>query len=288
MPRFGAHAFIWASEWTPVASERVIKGAAEAGLDFVEIPLLRPRNFDIGHTTDLLSRYGVAATCSLGLPAEASLPDAPDAAETFLQDALEVAAKLGSPILSGVIYGTLGTLSGHPPREEELETVAATLKRVAKRASTLSLELGVEPVNRYETYLVNLTRQGLELLERIGEDNVFLHLDTYHMNIEERGFREPILAAGSRLKYIHLSESDRGTPGTGNVRWDEVFSGLAEIGYGGDLVMESFVALNPHIARATCIWRPVVEDPERLVRDGLAFLKGHAVRTGLLERPAAG
>lgn len=288
MPRFGAHAFIWASEWTPEASERVIKGAAEAGLDFVEIPLLRPRTFDVGHTTDLLGRYGIAATCSLGLPAEASLPDAPEAAEAFLKDALEVTAELGAPFLSGVVYGTLGTLSGHPPRDEELETVAVTLRRVARHASLLGLSLGIEPVNRYETYLINLTRQGLELLERISEGNVFLHLDTYHMNIEERGFKEPILAAGKQLQYIHLSESDRGTPGTGNVRWDDVFMGLAEIDYGGDLVMESFVALNPDIARATCIWRPVVEDPERLVRDGLTFLKSHAARVGLLERPSIG
>ncbi len=282
MARFGAHAFIWESDWTPQAAERVIRSAAEAGLDFVELPLLRPEAFDVGQTASLLRRYDIGATCSLGLPAEAALPERPAAAEAFLKSALTVAAELSSPVLTGVIYGTLGQLPGHPPQEEELATVAASLKRVAKHAATLGLSLGIEPVNRYETYLVNLTRQGLELLERIDEPNLFLHLDTYHMNIEEQGFKAPIVHAGRRLRYIHLSESDRGTPGSGNVRWDDVFAGLAEIGYQGDLVMESFVALNPDIARATCIWRPVAPDPQALVSTGLAFLRGHAERYGLL------
>lgn len=282
MPRFGAHAFIWESEWTAKAAERVIHSAAEAGLDFVEIPLLRPERFEVASSRLLLKDHGLQATCSLGLPAEAALPERPEAAEAFLRRALEAAAELGSPVLTGVIYGTLGGFSGHPPREEELDTVAQTLGRVARYAQTLGLSLGIEPVNRYETYLVNTAQQGLELLGRVGESNLFLHLDTYHMNIEEKGFKEPILAAGRHLRYIHLSESDRGTPGSGNVHWDEVFSGLVAIGYQGDLVMESFVALNPDIARATCIWRPVAPDAQQLVDQGLAFLKGAAAHAGLL------
>jgi D-psicose/D-tagatose/L-ribulose 3-epimerase len=282
MSRLGAHAFIWAAEWTPDAAKRAIRSAAEAGLDFVEIPLLRPERFEVALSRRLLDEHGIGATCSLGLPADAALPERPKAAETFLKGALEAAAELGSPVLTGVIYGTLGELSGHPPSEQELETVAKTLGRVARHAQTLGLSLGIEPVNRYETYLINLSRQGLEMLERIDEPNVFLHLDTYHMNIEEKGFRAPIVEAGKRLRYIHLSESDRGTPGTGNVHWDEVFAGLAEIGYEGDLVMESFVALNPDIARATCIWRPVAPDSQKLVEEGLAFLREGAGRAGLL------
>jgi D-psicose/D-tagatose/L-ribulose 3-epimerase len=282
MTRFGAHAFVWAAEWTPQAAEHVIRSAAEAGLDFVEVPLLRPERFEVALSRRLLDEHGISATCSLGLPADAALPERPEAAEAFLKVALEAAAELGSPVLTGVIYGTLGELSGHPPSEQELETVAKTLGRVARDAQTLGLSLGVEPVNRYETYLINLSRQGLEMLERIDEPNVFLHLDTYHMNIEEKGFRAPIVEAGKRLRYIHLSESDRGTPGTGNVHWNEVFAGLAEIGYEGDLVMESFVALNPDIARATCIWRPVAPDSQKLVEEGLAFLREGAGRAGLL------
>src|SRR3546814_15874858 len=88
------------------------------------------------------------------------------------------------------------------------------------------------------------------MVERIGEDNVFVHLDTYHMNIEEKGFDEAIVEAGRHLRYIHLSESDRGVPGTGTVDWDSVFRGLARVGTAGALVVESFLTLHPCIARA--------------------------------------
>lgn len=280
--RFGAHAFIWVPDWSRESAERAIREAAEAGLDFVEVPLLRLEDLDVEKTRALLNQYGLGVTCSLALPAQASLPDHPKAGRAFLLRALETAHRLGSPIVTGVIYGTLGKLSGHGPRPDELDTVARTLKQVAREAASLGMRLGIEPVNRYESYLVNLAQQGLDLIEQIDEPNVFLHLDTYHMNIEEKGFKEPILRAGKLLQYIHLSESDRGTPGSGNVRWDEVFAALASIGYSGDLVMESFVAHNPDIARATCMWRQVVEDPAILVRDGLAFLRGKAQAYGLV------
>lgn len=282
MPRFGAHAFIWAAEWNPEAAEKVIRGAAEAGLDFVEIPLLRPTDFDVGLTKRLLEHYGVGCTCSLGLPLDSSLPEHPEAATRFLIQAFNVAHQIGSEVLTGVTYATLGALSGRAPREADYQAVVKALKPVARHAATLGMRLGIEPVNRYETYLINLGAQGLELIRRLDEPNVFLHLDTYHMNLEEKGFQEPIVQAGERLGYIHLSESDRGTPGTGNVHWDAVFAGLRQIGFAGDLVMESFVAMNPDIARATCMWRDVVGDPEALVRDGLAFLRGKAQEYGLL------
>jgi D-psicose/D-tagatose/L-ribulose 3-epimerase len=284
MARFGAHAFVWESTWDAEAARRAIRSAAEAGLDFIEIPLLRPAELDVEHTVALLREFGIGATCSLGLPAEASFGDRPQAAETFLLRAVDVVARIGSPVLTGVIYGSLGVLPGRPPTDEERERVAVGLARVARHARGLGLGLGIEPVNRYETHLVNLASQGLELIDAIAEENVFLHLDTYHMNVEEQGFAAPIRAAGARLRYIHLSESDRGVPGTGNVRWDDVFQALAEIGYRDDLVLESFVAVNPDIARATCMWRPVVSDSDALIRDGRSFLEAKAVEYGLLGR----
>jgi D-psicose/D-tagatose/L-ribulose 3-epimerase len=156
------------------------------------------------------------------------------------------------------------------------------LKNVVRYAAEKRVALGLEPVNRYETYLVNLAEQAGAMLDQIDEPNVFVHLDTYHMNIEEKGFYQPLVAVGERMQYIHLSESDRGTPGTGNVHWDEVFRGLRAIGYQGYLVMESFAAINEDIAGATALWRDVVGDPEALIRDGLAFLRDKAAEYDLL------
>jgi D-psicose/D-tagatose/L-ribulose 3-epimerase len=283
MPQFGAHAFIWAGEWTPEGAEKVIRGAAEAGLDFVEIPLLHPESMDVFGTKELLGRYGIGCTCSLGLPKAAHLPFAPEAAQGFLQTAVDVTAALGSDALSGAIYTHLGTLTRKPPTEDELSQVARVIKSVARYAAQQRVSLGIEAINRYETYLINLASQADEMLGRIDEPNVFVHLDTYHMNIEEKGFYDPIVGIGPRLRYIHLSESDRGTPGTGNVHWDDVFRGLMDIEYDGRLVMESFAAVNEDIIGATALWRDVVGDSRALVRDGLAFLREKSAEHGLME-----
>ncbi|HEV3476094.1 MAG TPA: sugar phosphate isomerase/epimerase family protein, partial [Rubrobacteraceae bacterium] len=192
MPQFGAHAFIWAGEWTPEGAEKVIRGAADAGLDFVEIPLLHPETMDVSGTRDLLDRYGIGCTCSLGLPRAAHLPFAPERAEASLKGAVDVTASLGAPALSGAIYTHLGTLTGKPPGEDELAAVERVLKSVARYAAGRDVSLGVEAINRYETYLINLTSQADAMVGRIDEPNVFVHLDTYHMNIEEKGFYDPI------------------------------------------------------------------------------------------------
>ena len=281
MPRLGAHTFIWSAEWSAEAASRIMPIAAAAGLDVVEIPLLRPDEIDVETTVALAREHGVAVTCSLGLPQHATLPDHPAEAEAFLKNALDVAARLDSRCLTGVTYSSIGKLTGAPPTEDEYETIAKALKPVARHAASLGLELGLEPCNRYETHLVNQGRQGVELIERIGEDNVFVHLDTYHMNIEEKGLAPAIAEIGRHCRYIHLSESDRGVPGTGNVDWDGVFSGLAEIGFEGDMVLESFMVMHPDIARALAVWRPVAASSEELVDKGFGFLRDRAAAHGL-------
>jgi D-psicose/D-tagatose/L-ribulose 3-epimerase len=282
MTTFGAHAFVWTAEWSPGGAELALRGAAARGLDFVEIPLLRDLDaFPLQRTIELLEDTGVAVTTSLGLPRELHMPANPDGALRYLTGAIELTRKLGSDTLTGGLYTHLGTLTRKPPTAEEIETCGRTLKEVARVAAGHDVQLGIEAINRYETYLNNTADQVIDLIERIDEPNVFAHLDTYHMNIEERGMRPPIERLGDRLKYIHLSESDRGTPGLGNVHWDDVFAGLRAIGYDGRLAMESFVAVNEDIIGATAIWRDIVGDPDTLIRDGLAFLQGKSRDYGL-------
>ncbi|MGF1476440.1 MAG: sugar phosphate isomerase/epimerase family protein [Geminicoccaceae bacterium] len=272
-PRLGAHTFIWADDWTRDNAVLVIEQAAKAGLEVVEIPLLRPGEVDVDHTKALASEHDIALTCSLGLPNHATLPEFPDKAETFLKQALDTAAALGSWCLTGVTYSTIGKLTGGPPTESEYETIARSLKPVARHAASLELALGLEPCNRYETHLLNTGAQTVEMIERIGEPNLFVHLDTYHMNIEEKGFAGPIQALGSHLRYIHLSESDRGIPGTGNVNWADVFAGLRDINFTVDMVVESFLSVHPDIAAALSVWRPVAPSVDALVTEGYGFLR---------------
>lgn len=279
--QFGAHAFVWESEWTEKTSVRVVSEAARIGLNFVEVPLLHPESFNAAKTRGLLQDHGIYATYSLGLPAAAALPDKPQKAEAFLRKALDVIAAADGNVLTGVIYGTLGALPGRPPNDTDYGVLADVLARVDQHAQAAGIRLGIEPVNRYETFLINTAEQATNLLDRIDSDNMFVHLDTYHLNIEEESYADAIRLAGSRMGYIHLSESHRGTPGTGTVNWDDVFLGLRDIGFTGALTMESFVKLNPDIARATCMWRDIVKDPEAMIRDGVAFLTAKAREYGL-------
>lgn len=283
MIRFGMHSSLWIARWTPEAVESLALEAARHGLEVIEIALLAPETIDVAHSVRVLRDHGLAPTCSLGLPLEVTAPRHPEKARAHLLRALEVAHALGSNTLSGVTYATIGDTSGAPPTEEEYANVAKALRPVAQRAAELGMTLGIEPCNRYETHLVNTAEQAVRLVERIGEPSVMIHLDTYHMNIEEKGFRGGIRDAGSHLRYIHLSESDRGVPGTGTVDWEATFGALAETGFDGDMVVESFVTLPPEIARALSVWRPVADSASQVLGEGVPFLRDLARKHGLLE-----
>jgi D-psicose/D-tagatose/L-ribulose 3-epimerase len=283
MARLGMHSSLWTASWTPDAVEALAPVAARHGLEVIEIALLAPEAIDVEHSVAVLRDHGLASTCSLGLPLEITAPLHPDEAQAFLLRALEVAHALGSNTLSGVTYGTIGYTSGLPPSEQEYDNIARALRPVARRAVDLGMTLGLEPCNRYETHLVNTALQAVRLIERIGEPGLMIHLDTYHMNIEEKGYRHGIRSAGRHRRYVHLSESDRGVPGTGTVDWDATFAALTRNGFSGDMVIESFVTLPPEIARALSVWRPVAKSADQVLNEGVPFLRDLARQHGLLK-----
>lgn len=223
------------------------------------------------------------AVCSLGLP-EACWPSRdPQPGIDFLKVALDKTAAMGAEALTGVTYGGIGERSGEPPTERELDNVARCLEATAKHAKSLGIAFGIEPVNRYETHLINTGWQAVEMLDRVGAESLFIHLDTYHMNIEEKGAANGILAARDHLRYIHLSESDRGVPGKGTCDWDEIYATLAAIEFKGGLAMESFMNMPPEIAFGLSVWRPVADSTEEVIGEGLPFLRGKARQYGLID-----
>ncbi len=282
MIRFGMHSSLWTSGWTREGADLSVREAARHGLQVVEIALLEPDKVDVAHSRELFARYGVAPTASLGLPAEAEASRHPDAARAFLLRALEVAHALGSNTLSGVTYSTLGYRSGSPPTQAEYDALASALKPVARRAGELGMTLGLEPCNRYETHLLNTAAQARALIERIDEPALMIHLDTYHTNIEEKSFAAALADGAGRVGYVHLSESDRGVPGSGNVDWRGVLAALKRADYSGDLVLESFVNMPPQLATALSVWRPVARDANEVLAVGVPYLKSLARATGLL------
>jgi D-psicose/D-tagatose/L-ribulose 3-epimerase len=216
---------------------------------------------------------GMGCIAALSLPREAAPPEAPDRAVEVLSRAIDSCVMLGAPLLSGAIYTPLGYRGAGAPKRRDVELTADVLRTAARHAETRGIRLGIEPLNRYETSLINTTRQALDLIELVGESNLMVQLDTFHMNIEERGFGRAIRDAGERLVFVQLCESDRGIPGTGNVDWADVCDGLRSIGYEGRLGLESFNSANQALVSATCLWRDVVGDPNSFVDNALHYLR---------------
>ncbi len=282
MVKFGAHAFVWIGDWNTELGNQTIEAAAKTGFDFLEIPLLRPDDFDSASHGQALKDNGIEGKYSLALPKDIHMPFRPNEARDFLFRAMDKIQEAGGNYLAGCTPYALGVITGKPPTDEEINTIVETMKVVAEEAQKRDMTLGIEACNRYETYLYNTLEDTRKTILAIGAPNVKLHGDTYHMNIEERSNRDAIVATADVLDYMHMSESHRGLVGSGTVQWDDVWAGLADINFDGHLVLESFAAMNEDIAAATALWRKIPEPPEQLATEGLAFLKAGAQKHGLI------
>ncbi len=282
MEGFGVHTSMWTMNWDVAGAERAVAGAKSYGVDFIEIPMLRPHEIDTDHTRGLLETSGLRAVCSLGLPPECWASVHPEKAADYLKLALDKTKAAGAEALSGVTYGGIGERTGLPPTQAEIDNITKALASAAAYAKSIGLLFGIEPVNRYENHILNTGWQARDLIHRIGADNIFIHLDTYHMNIEEKGAGNGILDARDFLKYIHLSESDRGTPGEGTCDWDEIFATLSAIGFKGGLAMESFINMPPEIGYGLAVWRPVASSHAEVMEKGLPFLRNKAAQYRLV------
>lgn len=282
--RFSAHCLLWTDKWSN-DKLALIDRAAGLGLDAIEIPLRNHAVIDPQAIKERSARAGIDVVCCMGLPQDADITSTDAtlraAGVHFLKATVEKAAALGSSLVTGVITAPWNKLVGRGPTEEELNRSAECLREVARYAQAHGVRLGVEAVNRYETYFVNTAEQARSFVNLVGEPNVGIHLDTFHMNIEEKSVADAVRTAGSKLFHLHVIENDRGTPGTGQVAWDPLFAALAEIKYAGFGGIETFLVLEPQLANLTRIWRKLAPDGDTLVRQGLAFLRGKAQEHGL-------
>lgn len=275
---FGGHALVWAGDWSPEGARAAISGAARSGYDYVEIALLDPWKVDIGMTRELLQEYGVRAHASLGLSPTTDVtstdPSIIAKGDELLQKATDVLHALGGTELCGVLYCSLGKYPGPASRENRANSVAA-MQRLADYASDKGINVNLEVVNRYETNIMNTGIEGLKFLEEVNRENAFVHLDTYHMNIEEDGMEKSVLAAKEKLGFVHIGESHRGYLGSGNVDFDTFFAALKKIGYGGPITFESFssAVVDPALSNTLCVWRNLWSDSDDLASTALKFMK---------------
>jgi len=282
MQGFGVHTSMWTMTWDRAGAEKAIAAAVKYKMDFIEIALLNAPAVDAAHSRALLEKHNLKAICSLGLPEHAWASRHPEKAIEHLKVAIDKSAEMGCLALSGVTYGGIGERTGVPPTQKEYDNIAVALTAAAKHAKSRGLLFGIEPVNRYENHLLNTGWQAVQMIEKVGAENMFIHLDTYHMNIEEKGVGNGILDARKYIKYIHLSESDRGTPGYGTCDWDEIYATLAAIGFKGGLAMESFINMPPEVAYGLAVWRPVAKDEAEVMGNGLPFLRNKAMQYRLI------
>ncbi len=281
MSTLGLHSLAFMPLWNPMEARQLLPGILEHGVGVIETPLLDPANYDSLGSRSLIESLGIRIVCSLGLPLAVNVLKRTQEAIDYLDFAMNVARNAGAECLTGVIYGTIGQTSKSPPTSAERDAICRLVDSAARRASALNMRLGLEPCNRYETHLLNTARQATEVIERVGAENVFVHLDSYHMNIEEEGMAAGFADAGEHLGYVHLSESNRGVPGRGTMDWQGTFEGLKSVGYDGDITLESFVYLAPEIASGLAIWRPVTDQPKDVIDVGLPFIRNLAAEAGL-------
>lgn len=278
--QIGVHGLVFSGTFDADGLAQAASGARTAGFDLLEVPLMDPYGIDGAQTRRILDDHGLAMSASLGLSPATDLSSTDEATsrrgEDLLRRAIDVVAEAGGSALCGVIYSAM-TKYLAPAGEQARATSAAALRRLGDHAAQAGVELSLEIVNRYETNIANTARAGLAFLDEIGHQNVHLHLDTYHMNIEESGMVEPILDSGDRLRYFHIGESHRGYLGTGTVDFDGAFRALARLGYDGPVVFESFssAVVSETLSNTLGIWRNLWEDSADLAAHANRFIRDH-------------
>ena len=274
----GLHALVWVGDWTPASAKHAIASTAEIGFDLIEVPLLDPSSIDTAMTRSLLEDHGLGAACSLGLDPNADVSSEDPAAvargRDLLGQAVDAAAGIGATDLCGVLYSVLAKYPA-PISERSRAHVVESMAWLAERAAGSGLRVNLEVVNRYETNVVNTTADMLALIDETGVD-LGIHLDTYHVNIEENGFAGPVREAADagRLRYVHVGESHRGYMGSGTVDFDTFCAALREVEYAGPVVFESFssAVVHPTLSNQLAVWRNLWVDGEDLARHAYAFM----------------
>ncbi|MCX6992656.1 MAG: sugar phosphate isomerase/epimerase [Kiritimatiellaeota bacterium] len=280
--KLGIHAYAWCSQWSNKTLDLIdrVKGM---GLDFIEIPLMCLETFDTRAVRERLKRVNLGAVTSTVLLGDTDItsdnPLVQARGVEYLAACVRATAEIGAQSFSGVIYAQHAKPMPSRPGEQHWRRSADSLRQVARLASDLGILIGLEPVNRYESCLINTCEQALRLKAMIGEACVKIHLDTYHMNIEEKSFYEATKRAGKDLIHYHLCENDRGIPGTGLIDWDGIFKALAEINYQGNAALESFVDCTDNMN--TWVWRQLAPSGDQLLREGVAFIHSKQKEYGL-------
>lgn len=275
----GVNTWVWTSPLTDASLEELAPRIRAWGFEVIELPIENLGDWDPAKTAALLTELGLSATVTLvmGEGRELVATDSATVGRTqdYLRGVIDAAHAVRAPVIAGPAYASVGRTwrLDEQERKDCYAELAEHLTPVVEHGVAAGVRLAVEPLNRYETSLLNTVDQALEALAPLPAEGAGLLLDIYHMNIEETDLPSAIRRAGKRVAHVQVCANDRGAPGADHLPWPEILGALDEIGYGGPLCIESFTADNATIATAASIWRPLARTQDAIAADGLAHLR---------------
>jgi D-psicose/D-tagatose/L-ribulose 3-epimerase len=274
--KYGMNLLLWTGNVTAEHFPLLARLKA-AGFDGVEIPVFAGEPSDYKPVRAELDKNGLKCTTVTILTPETNAVS-PDAAvrkkaAEWLKKVVDINHVLGAETVCGPYHSALGVFSGSGPTADEKKRSADVLREVAIYAQAAKLMMGIEYLNRFECYVLNTAAGARELVELVNHPNFRTMYDSFHAHIEEKDPAAAIRTVAPVLAHVHISENDRGTPGTGQVNWDATFNTLKQVGYDGWLVIEAFGRALPDLAAATRIWRDLFPSAEEVYTRGLAFMK---------------
>jgi D-psicose/D-tagatose/L-ribulose 3-epimerase len=276
--RIGINTFLFTSPFTN-ESTKLFKTFKKWGFQTVEIPVEDLSHIDPRHVKAQLDEQKLVcgSVCACMGP-DRDLRGTPEQQQTgldYMMKLIDQMVELGCPSLIGPVYSAVGRADAVPEDEykQQWQTVVGHLKTLCKYAEQKGKQVCLEPLNRFETDFINTCDQGLKMIKDVGSKALKLHLDTFHMNIEEKDQGKAIRKAGKLLGHFHACGSDRGTPGNDHIDWKPIASALRAVKYKGDVVIESFTTDVKVIARAAAIWRRIEPTRDEIATKGIKFLR---------------
>jgi D-psicose/D-tagatose/L-ribulose 3-epimerase len=278
--KFGMNLLLWSGELhdglIPVL--KLLKGL---GYDGVELPIFNTQ-LDYARWGRILDDLGLARTAVTVRTLDDN-PISPDpqvrqrGVEATMR-VLDCCAAVGATTLVGPFHSALGHFTGRGRTDDEWKWGVESMRAVAEHAAKVHVTLGVECLNRFETYLLNTHADSARFCREVNHPQCRMMYDTFHAHIEEKSITRALHSCADMLCHVHISENDRSTPGLGQVRWTETFDALRQINYNGWLMVEAFGLALPELAAATKIWRRMFESEEQLARDALAFMRSEVAK----------
>ena len=277
--KFGVNTFVWVSPCNTSSVKELAPIVKTMGFDILEISVENPDLINTSAAGDILKENQLDGIICGAFGPDRNIcsedPEIRENAKTYIRWLIDAALEIGSEVICGPMYSSVGKdhLVDSEPRRQEWDRAVNGIREMADYGAAKGIKLAFEPLNRFETDMINVVAQGNKFIGDVGRKNVGFHLDTFHMHLEEKSSAAAIRQAGDRLFHFHACENDRGVPGTGQVRWQEIAKALQDMEYQGPVVIELFTSQVTEIARAVCIWREIAPSQDAIAEQGLKFLK---------------